>query len=465
MIKKYLKYFDGKRRERGSELYDDSGVKKSIKYNNTYYLKVNGNYKKDYNVQIKFEKNNDIYMNCECEDTENCKHEFASLLYIMNDKSETLNLDNINKLEKEKILEYLIKIDSSVLYKIVNYKKMNDTKSNSKISNDTKNKIDKFEMFFENFEIEDYEQMIDNDNYDYEYVEEIYEDYDNELLNLLKKNSDKKVIEYVKEKIEEYNDYLDENLLINIFEKTEKYISDPKNYIEIDDIILLFEKNNKKAKIEFEKITNHEEVYKIISKIKLDKKTIPMILKKIDDYIIKNELNNYVYKIIELVILNIKDLTIVKKYGMILVKYNDNYEIYKKIEKLCSNEEKEEILNNIINNSYMTDTKFKILCDLKKYDEICEILRKENIIDINRIHNYIGEIIKMSPNKTIELIKNNISYILENQYSKHYDIVIEYLKIMKKNVEFNIYEEYKNTLLKNNSSKSKFKNLCKEAHM
>ena len=103
----------------------------------------------------------------------------------------------------------------------------------------------------------------------------------------------------------------------------------------------------------------------------------------------------------------------------------------------------------------MTDTKFKILCDLKKYDEICEILSKEKIMDINRIHNYIGEIIKIIPNKTIEIIKNNISYILENQYSKHYDIVIEYLKIMKKNVEFNIYEEYKNTLLKNNSSKSK----------
>lgn len=464
MIKKYLKYFDQKRRERGEEIYYDDGIEKSIKYNNMYYLKVNGNYKKNYNVQIKFEKNDDIYMNCNCEDTENCKHEFASLLHVTSEKSETLNLDNLNKLEIEKILEYLIKTDSSVLYKIVNYKNK-EAKSNKKLSNDTENKIDKFEMFFENFEIEDYEQMIDVDNYDYEYIEEIYEEYDNELINLLKKNFDKKAIEYVKEKIKEYNDYLDEIGLINIFEKTKKYISDTNNYFEIDDIILLFGKNNKKAKIEFEKITNHKEVYEIISKIKLDKKTIPMALKKVDDFIIKNELNNYVYKIIELIILNVEDLTILKKYGMILVKYDYNYEIYKKIEKMCSNEEKEEMCINIINNSYMTDNKFKILYDLEKYDEICEILSKEKIMNINSIHNYIAEIIKMRPNKTTELIKNNIEYILKNQYSRHYDMVIEYLKIMKKNIEFNIYEKYKNTLLKNNSSKSKFKNLCKEAHV
>jgi hypothetical protein len=461
MIKKYLKFFDKGRIDRGTMLYNDNKVK-GIKYNNTYNLKVEGNYKDYYDVKIRFEKNDNYNMDCECEDSIYCKHLFASLLYVTNEKCDVLNLNNLKQLELEEILEILIKKDPSILYTILNYQKKNKL-SNGDIKNELKDEFEKFEIFFDNFEIEDYNQLIDDKNYDYEYIDEIYEDYDEELIKLLKKYSNKKVINYVKKRITKYNDYLNDIGFMDIFKNTQKYISNQNDYIGLNEIIILFKKDYKKAEIEFEKITDSKDVYKIISKIKFNKKTNLLLIKKIDNYLLKNEIDNYVYDIIKLLVLNIDDVNIKKKYGLILLEHDYSYDVFTKIKSLCSIEQIEKICENILKKNNITTDVFKILYDSKKYDEICEILGNNYLINIDEINNFIRQIIKTKPDKTIELIKKNIKYILDNNKSKYYNIVIEYLKIFKNNVEFNIFEEYKNELLITNSSKKKFNKLYKDA--
>lgn len=455
MIKKYLKYFDKGRIERGEELYNDDQVKNAIKHNNVYYFKVSGNYKNHYNVKIEIKCNDNVNFNCNCEDSAYCKHIFASLLYLENKNCDVLNLNNLTQIELEEILNHLIKKDSSILWTILKYQKIN------KKENIKNNSIEKFELFFEDFEIEDYEQLIDHDNYDYEYCDDIYEKYDDELINLLKKYSDENVIKYVEKKINKYNNYLDD-IGFSVFEKTQKYISDSNNYVGNDDIIKLFKTNYKKAECELEKITKSNDAYYILSKIKLDKKNTSLLLKKIDYYVSKNELDIYVYDMVRLLIFNTKDTQIIKKYGLMLLEYNHSYDIYKKIKSFCSMEEMEKICENMLKVYNMNNDIFNILYDLKKYDDICEILSKNNLQNIENINNFFGIIIKNKPDKIIDLIKNNISYILDNKRSNYYSGVIEYLVVLKNNTELNSFTNYTNELLILHSSKKKFKQLYKE---
>jgi hypothetical protein len=460
MIKKYLNFFDKGRIERGEKLYNNSGVKKAIKYKNIYNFKVSGNYENYYNVNIGFEDKDDINLNCNCEDSTYCKHLFASLLFLDNNICEILNLDNLTQIELENILDHLIMKDSSTLWTILNYKKKNNKTLKNKKENIKKYIIEKFKLFFKNFENEEYENLIDDKNYNYEYCEDIFEKYDDELINLLKNyNDNDDIIEYVKKKITEYNDYLYNNDSVEIFTNTIKYLSDPNNYVGINDIIILFKIDYNKAVLELEKITDGRKVYNIFSKIKPNKKTNLLLLNKIDYYISKNEMYNYIFDMIILLIKNTKDVKIKKKYGLIFLEYNYSFEIFTKIKLLCSDEEIEKLCENMSKVSNMSDDVFNILYDLKKYDEICEILGKNYIMNINQINNFFELIIKNKVDKTVELIKNNITYILDNTISHNYDCIIEYLKIMKNNIELNSFDAYTNKLLKKYSSKSKFKRL------
>lgn len=77
--------------------------------------------------------------------------------------------------------------------------------------------------------------IIMNMNYD----EGVFIDYDNELIDILKNISEKNdsVYSFVLEKINYYNEELDEMNLVNIFDKTIKYLESPEDYFTKNDII------------------------------------------------------------------------------------------------------------------------------------------------------------------------------------------------------------------------------------
>lgn len=86
---KYEDLFEPQIIYRGKEYYRNNLVKRCLKTPEGYLAKVIGS--KDYNVKIKI-MDDDIEMFCDCPYGSNCKHEYATLMAIDNQKYKELNL-------------------------------------------------------------------------------------------------------------------------------------------------------------------------------------------------------------------------------------------------------------------------------------------------------------------------------------------------------------------------------------
>lgn len=248
-MEKYLKIFESRRKEEGIEIYKNNYIKYVLKYNNIYYSKILEEY--DYYIVL-------IDINtfkCQCNDNKLCKHIYATLLSINENKYTSINL---NELSKENLLELINFFINKDLKIIDNIKEFID-KDNKKLS------YKDIEKFFNDFESNDFD-YVSND--EYEFIDSVLEDYDYTLIKLLKSGfiNDEKINIFVVNKLKYYNDYLDDLGLINIFEKTNKYLKNPNNFYTKDDIIKLFSDNYHKAVIEFNKIDDFKEISYIYMK-------------------------------------------------------------------------------------------------------------------------------------------------------------------------------------------------------
>lgn len=89
LTEKFERKFESQIIYRGKDYFRTGKVKKCIKTPDGYIAKVQGN--DDYNVEIKV-NNEDIEMFCDCPYSSNCKHEYATLMAIDNNKFKELNL-------------------------------------------------------------------------------------------------------------------------------------------------------------------------------------------------------------------------------------------------------------------------------------------------------------------------------------------------------------------------------------
>lgn len=72
--------------ERGKEYYDNNCVYNCVKVGSSYIAYVAGKHDEDYKVVINIDEDNNIKsMTCSCPNHSNCKHEYATILYIRND--------------------------------------------------------------------------------------------------------------------------------------------------------------------------------------------------------------------------------------------------------------------------------------------------------------------------------------------------------------------------------------------
>ena len=444
-MEKYYINFDSKRKVKGEELYKNNYVKYVVKYNNSYYSKVIGNNENFYYISI---DNNNVC--CDCYDDTFCKHIYASLLSINENKYTTINLNELSKANLLELINFCITKDKNIFNNIEKF----ITRQIQNIS------IKEIEHFFENFELEDFNLLIND--YNYEYDENIYSD-DDELIKILKNinydntiNKKEQIHNYVKQKLIHYNNNY-EDIDINMFQETLKYLKNPDNYFTNNDIITLFENNYEKAIIEFEKIDNFKSILYIYNNIQNDNK-LNILLNKVEKYIDKNQ---YDYNLLECIIIIIEDSIdeqIIKKYGLIVIDKLPKYYIFVKIKSLCNDNELELIFNNIIKSNILNKEKFNILYDYKRYDSIYELLYKENNRNYSDII-YYEKLIHEIPDKIIKLLKINIENILNNGDSYNYHYVIEFLKLFKNNNPVYIFVEYINNLLIIYKRKIKFKNL------
>jgi len=308
--------------------------------------------------------------------------------------------------------------------------------------------------FFENFEDDDFNLIEEND---YEYTDDTFEDYDDQLIEILKNSTVKndKLYSYVLDKIKYYNKKLDDLDLSNIFTKTLQYIKNPDCFFTNNDIIDLFEKDYDKALIEFNKIDNLKDIIYIYTKINnIDK--INLLLNIIDNFISINDI--YLIECLQLIISTSNNDEIIKKYGLIILENCFNFDIYNKIKHLCNKNELDEILNNIIKLNYINDDIFNILYENKLFKIIYDLI-KVRCYNNNEIIKYCNIIIKDIPEEINTFIKNNIEDILNNKYHKYYHNAIEYLKMYKNNDLNNNFIEYSNNLLIKHNAKRKFKKL------
>jgi hypothetical protein len=441
-MEKYLKIFESRRKEEGIEIYKNNYIKYVIKYNNIYYSKISEEY--DY-YMVSIDINT---FKCQCNDNKSCKHIYATLLSINEKKYTSINL---NELSKENLLELINFFINKDLKIIDNIKEFID-KDNKKLSHKD------IEKFFNDFESNDFD-YVSND--EYEFIDSVLEDYDYTLIKLLKSGliNDEKINIFVVDKLKYYNDYLDDLGLINIFEKTNKYLKNPNNFYTKDDIIKLFSDNYYKAVIEFNKIHDFKEISYIYEKINNENK-INLLINKIDNYLMTNKVNNDLYECLILLIFTENCIDeIIKKYGLIIIKYIPHFDTFIKIKSLCDKTELDTILNNIIKINIINNDIFNILYDYKLYDNIFNLIDNNNYYNDKDIIKYCTILVDNIPQKINSLLKKCIEKILNQSSSNYYENVIEYLKIYKNNFCKIEFQEYTNKLLSTHNRKSKFKKL------
>lgn len=447
----YFKLFDSNRKKKGYELYNNNSVNYVIKYNNIYYSKVLGQHENYYSIKI------DNNLICSCEDSMLCKHIYSTLLSINDNKYIEIDFDDLSKEKLLELINYCIKKDSLILSNIKDFinkqKQIKSISLNNTIEYKKEDKIylEDIKVFFENFESDDFDLISDCE---YEYVEDTFNDYDNELIDILRNitSKDNKIYSYVLDKINYYNKDFDDKELTRIFTKTLKYIKDPDSYYTNNDIVKLFEKDYDKAIIEFNKINDLKDILFVYKNIKnIDK--ISLLINKIDNYLSLK--NYYVKECLELIIKTSKDEKIIKQYGLIMIENYFNIHIYNIIKPLCNEIELDKILNIIINLDYINDDIFNILYENKLFKIIYNLIKKKSYNN-NEIIKYIRLIIKDIPEEINILIKNYIENILNGKCYNYYDDAIEYLKIFKNNNSSDEFIQYTNNLIVMHKKKLKF---------
>jgi galactitol-specific phosphotransferase system IIB component len=251
---------------------------------------------------------------------------------------------------------------------------------------------------------------------------------------------------------------------IIIFNKTFRYLKSPEDYFTNNDIIELFDKDEDKAIIEFNKINDFKHILYIYRKInKINKKEI--LFNKIEDYMKNNKddhIGTFLYEAISILFPTIKDTEIKKKYGIILLKYSPDYDIFIIIKPLCNELEMQEILtnieNNIDNDDYIDNNILNILCDYKSYDKIYDLII-DMMDDFDKIVKYCNLLKEHMPDKISIILKKNIEKILDSGNPNYYVDSIEYLKIYKETVSNDDFISYTNDLVKKHGRKTKFKKL------
>ena len=465
---KYFEMFDVNRIKKGKELYDNGGVMYVLNYNNKYYSKVLGQIESYYLISI---YNNNF--DCTCDDTELCKHIYSTLLSINDNNYKMINLKDLTKNDLLDLFDYCIQEDFTIIDIIKEYLDEDEDeniifKNNifKNIKNNIFNNIIKeYIDFFEEFELTEFDNLTnDNDfDYEYEYCEDIFNEYDEKLINILKKDKMEICNAFVLSKIKDYNKCLKKLDLDNIFCKTIEYLknpNNPNNCLTNDEIVELFKHNFDDAVIQFNQIDNFKDILYIYNNLIINNEHIVLLSNKIDSVIINNNNDFYINKCIFFIIHNTTDLQIIKKYGLISIDFILDFDIFIKIKPLCDKDELQIILNKILKNQYIDNHIFNILYDYELFEDIYNLLNKDlNHYNIDTIIQYYNLLILKIPDKIIGLIKINIDNILEKSISKHYDDVIEYLKILKNNSNKNDFITYTTTLMKLHSKKTKFKKL------
>jgi hypothetical protein len=115
---KYLTLFDTRKKDRGVKLYNHNYVEYVVKYRECYYAKVLGQFEDYYMVSI-----DDNNLDCTCKDNKLCKHIYASLLSIINNKFKVLSLNKLSKEELLNLIDYCINTDFEVVNYINSYNK------------------------------------------------------------------------------------------------------------------------------------------------------------------------------------------------------------------------------------------------------------------------------------------------------------------------------------------------------
>jgi hypothetical protein len=414
----YNKLFSSNIKEKGKEIYNNKSVLYVLKYDNIYYSKVLDN-NDDCSVCI----NNKKFECSNCNKL--CKHSYATLLSITNNNY-SININDLPKEDLLNMIHYCIKKndDDDILDNI------NIFISKNKLNTFYKNTINtEVKDFFNNFE-ENHFNYIENNNKNYikEYnndnYHKIYNDCDNELINLLKtitENNDL-IYKFVGDKIKYYNNIIYNSLyeINSIFQKTLKYLENPNNFYNDDDIIKLFENNYDLAVVEFNKLDNLENIMYIYNNINIPDKTL-LLQKKCDEYLCKNDLNSELYNCLILLISLLSDEQVIKKYGLIVLRKNPYYEIFKKIKPLCNNNELEMILEDILDINFfddiMFDNIFNILSDYKDNNFIID--------DDNDLYNYLILVVFSKANSSI--IKKYGLFVLKLKPHFHTFIMIKSL--------------------------------------
>lgn len=120
LSEKYKNMFESQIISRGREYFKNDEVIRCLKTDEGYISKVNGNYGNEYTVKIE-ESGDKLEMYCTCPYQDNCKHEYATLLAIDNNKYKEINLlpeilnegynvvDFIKAIPSEELKEYILK--------------------------------------------------------------------------------------------------------------------------------------------------------------------------------------------------------------------------------------------------------------------------------------------------------------------------------------------------------------------
>jgi hypothetical protein len=261
-INNYKKLIESEQKMRGEDLYISNGVKKIYSDGSTYCAKVVGNYKPYYKVTI---SNDNV--NCTCDDCEYCEHIYAVLLSIeSNDKITNISKFEILKmLTKNQILSFLEKnfiknpklldeVLDGIKIPVINKDSDNSDDSNSNSDSDCSDDSDcqvinldtDIEMKI-GILLEDVDYNFDEFKYNenYEYFSGIFDDYDNQLVELLRRDNTKTHNDVIK-KIISYNRKMDKMGFERIFGKTLKYLENNgqhKKTCVINKIIELFNTN------------------------------------------------------------------------------------------------------------------------------------------------------------------------------------------------------------------------------
>lgn len=129
LSEKYKKEFAPQIIERGIQYYNNLEVEKLFKSDNLYIAKFYG-HSSDYDYTVQIEVLDDsITMNCTCPYQDNCKHEYATLIAIDNEKYKVIDLKPEIKKNELDLVKLINSIPEDELKKYISMKTDNEFKT------------------------------------------------------------------------------------------------------------------------------------------------------------------------------------------------------------------------------------------------------------------------------------------------------------------------------------------------